>query len=157
MTVSERPSSELIHYLRSIEDVRFQCRYLGLFMAFLPSRIGHNGALDAAVRRLLQTHQSLMAQHRHPDVECLDDYNEAVGLIRKDLNKGQAKTSSQTVCAALILSSYEIYKKDHCRAWITHTGGVAAILECWGPDRITSDFEMAIFASHYSPIYFLGF
>lgn len=38
------------------------------------------------------------------------------------------------------------------KSWITHAGGVAAILECWGPDRFVSDFEMALFVSHYGSI-----
>ncbi|CZR59528.1 uncharacterized protein PAC_09422 [Phialocephala subalpina] len=151
-TTSERLAAELVQCLRSIENVGFQCRCLGLFMTFLPSRIGYNSALDAAVRCLVQAHQYLLCQGKKTVVECLDDYNEAVALIRKDLNHGQAQTSSETVCAALILPSYEIYRNDQCRAWMTHAGGVAAILECWGPDHITSDFEMAIFVPHYSSI-----
>ena len=82
-------------------------------MTFLPSRIGHNSALDAAMRCLVRAHQSLLCQGKKAVVKYLDDYNEAVALIRKDLNHGQAQTSSETVCAALILSSYEVRFSFH--------------------------------------------
>ncbi len=106
-----------MHRLHSIENVGFQLQRLGVVIPFLPSRIGKNRALDAAVRCLLQAHRSLLEMGKNIYNEGIDSYNEAVALIRKDLNERQDKTSSETVCAALILSTYEV-------SWRSPSSGV---------------------------------
>jgi hypothetical protein len=70
-------------------------------------RIGHNKALDAAVRCLLQAHHAMLYD-RDIHTEGLESYNESIALIRRDLQDQQARTTSETVCAALILSTYEV-------------------------------------------------
>lgn len=106
-TVSERLSADLVHHLQSIDRVGYQLQCFGVFVTYLPSRIGHNRALDAAVRCLLEAHHAVLCD-KDVHTEGLHSYNESVALIRKDLNDRQTQTTSETVCAALILSTYEV-------------------------------------------------
>lgn len=107
-TLSESLAAELVRRLGDIENVGFQLQCLGIFIPFLPSHIGHNRALDAAIRCLLQSHSSLLYNRKSPYTESLESYNKAVTLIRRDLHDKGTKTPSETVCAALVLSFYEV-------------------------------------------------
>lgn len=107
-TESDSLVAKLVRRLGDIENVGFQLQRLGEFIPFLPSRIGHNRALDAAVICLLQSHQSLLYHRKDLYTYGLNNYHKAVALIRKDINDRQTETPSETVCAALVLSFYEV-------------------------------------------------
>lgn len=82
---------------------------IGRFFHHLPSRIGQNAALDAALRALLHEHQTFLTYGS--DMRTSDDvkdYSEALRLIRNDLTSHRNKTSTETVCAALVLGLYEV-------------------------------------------------
>lgn len=98
---------ELVDRLRSVPEAGYQLQQFGALFNHLPSRIGTNAALDAAVRALLETHR-LMLVHRTASQTNVDYYTEAITLIRRDLDRLREKTPSETVCAALILSVYEV-------------------------------------------------
>jgi hypothetical protein len=107
---SEILSLDLVSRLVGIKDTGYQLQLLGNFFPYIPSRVGHNTAIDAALRCLLSDHQNLLSQDSSAFKEgrnYLSNYNQAVYLIRKDLNL-QRKVSSETVCAAMILMSCEV-------------------------------------------------
>jgi hypothetical protein len=37
-------------------------------------------------------------------------------------------------------------------SWVAHAGGVTALIEAWGPDRIVTDFDLILFITHYGAI-----
>ena len=99
---------DLASRLIGIEKTGYQLQLLGNFFSYLPSRVGHNPALDASLRCLLSIHQSLLSQKGNCFGEDLRSYNQAVSLIREDLCLFQPRVPSETVCAALILLSCEV-------------------------------------------------
>ena len=129
--------------------------------------MGHNPALDAALKCLLGVHQSLISGKLMSSHEDLRDCHPAVSLIRKDLSFFRHRTPSETICAAMILCLYEVgYRKKGLllilttnsaqtvfnqdrTVWMTHARGVSAILQAWGPNCIVTEFYLALFTSHY--------
>jgi hypothetical protein len=99
------------------EGYRLQC--LGVFISDLPSRIGHNPALDVAVACLLQCHSQLLynaAISPHPAVAFLRDgqklpsseYMKALRTLQEVIEHPVLGTSTETVCATLLMSHYEV-------------------------------------------------
>jgi hypothetical protein len=37
-------------------------------------------------------------------------------------------------------------------SWVAHVGGVTALIEVWGPERIVTDFDLILFITHYGAI-----
>ena len=105
---SQLIAADLASRLSGIEQIGYKLQLFGQFMSYLPSRVGHNPALDAALRCLLVAHQGLTSRRTTSFHQDLHDYNEALSLVRKDLDLLRDKTPSETVCAAMILSTYEV-------------------------------------------------
>ncbi|KAE9379533.1 hypothetical protein N431DRAFT_500082 [Stipitochalara longipes BDJ] len=148
---SESLAASLASRLNGIKEIGYQLQTLGKFFPHIVPRVGHNPALDAAVKCLLGAHKSFIARSKTSCNDDLRNYNHALSLIRKDLNQYQSRTPSETICAAMLLCRYEILKLDSA-AYLTHAGGVAALVEACGPHRITSDFDFALFRSNYPSI-----
>ncbi|KAE9381134.1 hypothetical protein N431DRAFT_490578 [Stipitochalara longipes BDJ] len=147
---SESLASTLVSRLEGIKEIGYQKQILGNFFQYLPSRVGHNLALDAALRCTLSSHHNFIAGKLDTGVEALKDYHQALCMIRRDVNHFQERTPSETICAALLLSHHETFRQTSGdKGFIAHAGGVSAIIEAWGPERINSDFDLAIFGSHY--------
>jgi hypothetical protein len=96
----------------------------------------------------------------------LASYGHAIKALREELSlsvdaAGQPSreatattTSSETLCAALIIAQYELLKPGRSNfSYVTLAGGVSAIFRAGGPGRVVgSDFEIAIFSSQYPTI-----
>jgi hypothetical protein len=94
----------------------YQLRFLGHFICSVPSRIGHNPALDAAVVCLLQAHSELIrdtphsaftpptAEHPLPSLE----YMRALRILQEVIEHPVLGISSETVCATILMSYYEV-------------------------------------------------
>ncbi|KAN0114622.1 hypothetical protein V8E51_004166 [Hyaloscypha variabilis] len=148
---SESLAATLATRLDGIKEIGYQLQTLGKFFPDIVPRVGHSPALDAAVKCLLDAHQRFIVGKISSCDEHLRNDNHAMYLIRKDLNQLRSRTPSETVCASMLLCRYEVLNRD-TRAWFTHAGGVAALIKAWGPDRITSDFDLALFKSNYGSI-----
>ena len=106
---SETLAFDLVERLGEVKEVGYQIQHLGAYFAFLPSRVGHNAGLDAALRCFLSAHRNLLRKESAHVRECeVQDYNQALRLIRQDIEVARDKTPSETVCAAMILASYEV-------------------------------------------------
>lgn len=100
---------ELVHRLESVQYVGSQLQMIGRFFHHLPSRVGHSAALDAALRALLHEHRAFIEYGSSVRTsEDVKDYSEALRLIRNDLTSHRSKTSTETICAALVLGLYEV-------------------------------------------------
>jgi hypothetical protein len=58
---------------------------LQLLWRFLPSRVGHNAALDAALRCLLHAHRQLLSRNSITIKEDLESYDQAFGLYPQEI------------------------------------------------------------------------
>jgi hypothetical protein len=106
---------DLIHRLTEVKEEGFQLQQLGGFYSLLPSRVGHNLALDSALKCILLAHKNFLGRGKSSKQEDVKYYDEAVSLVRRDLERHQSKTSSETLCASMILGTYEV--KSEWRLW----------------------------------------
>lgn len=163
ITVPRQPSptrsfllaAELASRLAITSDPTLDLRALGNYIPQISKRIGQNAALDEAVRCLLEGHGKLLRQELRKQTRGLDRYVHALALLRRDLErlgKDPEIRTADLVCAAMVLSIYELFKFETAKAWIAHAGGVSAIIHAWGPQQIVSEFDMSLFTTHYGSI-----
>ena len=107
---SESLATSLVARLDGVKETGYQLQALLPINYFphLVSRVGHNPALDAAVKCVLGAHQNFISGNEAPRDKSLFDYALAISLIRQDMNRLRNATSAETVCSCLLLCSYEV-------------------------------------------------
>lgn len=150
---------ELVDRISTASHPGLQLTALGDFIVRLAPRIGDDPSLDASIKCLLQGHRRILCRgSRDPkDLSTdLDNYISALWLLRTDLAIFEAnpnKSPSIIVCAAMILSRYEMLRDDDAtRAFIAQAGGASSLIQAWGPKRIVSAFDLELFATHYGTV-----
>lgn len=136
----------------------FTLRELGSFFQEVPARLGQHVALDAVIDCLITS----FARQYVPELVLEDDnarqtselvaYGTAIKALRHALAEPWARSSEETLCAALSLFIYEFFLERPTVQCITLAGGASSILRSWGPSRIKSKFALALFDSHYHTI-----
>lgn len=111
---AELLAADIVSRMSEAEFTGYNLKCLGSFFEFLPPRVGHNPALDAALRCLLHVHRQVCSNEVARLHEDFQSYSQALSLIRKDITRFQSKTPSETLCAAMLLSLYEVrfYNND---------------------------------------------
>lgn len=85
----------------------------GPFIQEVPSRIGHNPALDAAVAVLIDAHTSLMYKNTSNDVVSINLYLRAIKMLQGCLEDSQEGMSTNTLCASVLLGLVEVRDTYH--------------------------------------------
>lgn len=156
MTDADRLSSLLVRAMRTSSDGRgLSIAALGDFFTFIPSRIGHNRSLDAAVYCLVQGHRSLVRQWPRDENTHLEDaYLKALRNLQLSLDDHTDRGSAETLCGALVLALYELFRPKGPEEiqWVAHAGGAAAILRARGPHAFTTDFEQSLLLAHHGSV-----
>lgn len=82
----------------------------GSFMDFIPTRLGHNSALDSAVTCLVLAHRGGLP--RQPDSERWkrgrNKYPATLCHLKECLDDETDRFSPETLCAILVLRTYEV-------------------------------------------------
>jgi len=105
---SDSLASALASRLDGIKEIGYQLQALGNFFPYIVPRLGHSPALDAAAKCLLDAHHSFIAGQKTSCDKDVRGYNHAMSLIRKDLNQLQKRTTSETICASMLLCLYKV-------------------------------------------------
>jgi hypothetical protein len=109
-------SSLLVSKLNINDDLRFHLSWAyGGFFDDLPSRIGSNEALDAAVDALVSAHSRLTLANRAsvPDLDGLGKYTHAVTTLRVSLNDPIKAREANTLCAVWLLMICQVSHSLH--------------------------------------------
>ena len=150
MNSTARLSASLLHALYSGDPWGLRLQDFGLYIVDLPQRLGQNKALDAAVDTFLHSYQCMQRGEKILRQSELVRYASAIKLLREVVSTPDEATTSETMCAALLLYQYEVMKRQPTTVCVmTLAGGVSAILEAWGPTRIKTQFEYGLFMSHF--------
>lgn len=112
------PSDELVYSLTHALEITakgYRLQYLGGFVSDIPSRMGQNAALDAAVACLLQSHHQLLHGAAPSSHSCLEvtmlpslEYMNALRTLQEVIEHPVLGTSSETLCATILMSYYEV-------------------------------------------------
>ncbi|KAL6867155.1 hypothetical protein J3F83DRAFT_761606 [Trichoderma novae-zelandiae] len=124
------------------------------YLNYLPSRLGHNIALDKAAACVAARAQQWLASPSEP-VSCgvLKLYSSALKALQADLQCPGACLRPDVLCATALLGVYELLKMSTEDAWNYHSTGASALIKLRGPGRCESDFEKALLLSHVGQIF----
>ena len=80
----------------------------GSFLPFIPSRLGHNAALDAAVSCLCGIYGDRQATTREPTPATMQKYGASLRILRTFVADSMFRTQSETICASIVLQICEV-------------------------------------------------
>jgi hypothetical protein len=94
----------------------YQLHHLGRYITEIPRRLGHNAALDIAVECLLQSHTQLLQaiQSSQPSSQPSPEYMRALQTLQHVIADPVLGTSTETVCATMLMAHYEVRRPDPC-------------------------------------------
>ena len=84
----------------------------GPFIQEVPSRIGHNPALDAAVAVLVYAHKSLLQKKVANEIVNPNLYLRAIKTLQLSLEDPTQGLSTNTLCASVLLSLVEVRARN---------------------------------------------
>lgn len=156
MTDADNLASSLVEIMKSTPDGQgLSISMLADFFTFIPSRVGHNRTLDAAVACVVQG-QRFLARRRLNDQESRDEsaYLKALRNLQLSLDDPRERSSAETLCGALVVAQYELLrpKSPNEIQWLAHAGGAAAILQARGSDSYTTEFEQSMLLAHHGSV-----
>ncbi|KAI9694802.1 MAG: hypothetical protein M1822_000418 [Bathelium mastoideum] len=105
---AETLSMTLDYVLQATEGTGRALRTVLEFLPGVPCRIGQSAALDASIECMLLAHQSLLQPSPIEETYRLAQYGTAIRALREELDQTDGPPSTETVCAALTISGYEI-------------------------------------------------
>jgi hypothetical protein len=83
-------------------------------LPFIPARLGISTALDDAVECLIEAHHSFLIQQRLASQAVMFRYGNALQSLKCVVEDAKARTTSETLCAAHILTLFEVALSSHC-------------------------------------------
>ncbi|KAF2445817.1 hypothetical protein P171DRAFT_443417 [Karstenula rhodostoma CBS 690.94] len=127
------------------DETGYSISDFGPFMYEVPRRVGHNAALDAAVACLLRTCSAMLSTKTLDDLQTPKYYLAAVQRLQRSLEDRVDGMSSNTLCAAVILSLVEALAGPRLdNSYLAHVGGAGRLLEIQGPETCRDDFAKEI-------------
>lgn len=117
-TASELLNLEFLERLSKVQAAGYKLQQFGTFFEILPTQIGTNAALDAAIRCLLETHRLALCGVAENSEKDLYHYAEALTLVQQDIDHFCEETPPGTVCAAVILALYEVSRLHIWKSYI---------------------------------------
>lgn len=104
------------------------------FLSFVPARLGHNAALDDAVECLVTLYSTLFLPDHHTKNRHRSKYVQALASLRGCLADSSIALSSETLCATLLLSIYEVSSPHSA-------GGLSLMIPMSGPRQSRWAFD----------------
>ena len=119
------------------------------WFAYVPSRIGWNGAVDAAAACMIQSHAYYM-RGRKDNVTfdaALQSYSQAVRLVQAGILCPESRHSDSNILAIALLTHCEILMRNDRKAYCTHWTGIGTLLRARLDPQYASDLVRAVFYS----------
>ncbi|PMD37555.1 hypothetical protein L207DRAFT_585898 [Hyaloscypha variabilis F] len=135
---------QLVDHLEENKPPGMTIRNLGSFFPFIPSRLGHSRALDDAVQCICTSYSALLCSNGSAIGQDRREYYQALRSLRLACQDKDEVLSSNVLCAAVLLSWYEILADNLDDSWITHVGGCATLVQLRGPARHQTGFDHAL-------------
>lgn len=137
------------------------------FFTFLPSRLGHVAALDDATDCMLAVHSDYLSTTRSDQRTSRAKYVRAIRSLHTCLSDAATRTSSEAICAILLLGYNEVrklalvkYGADDTKYFLglspggfgSHVQGAYQLIQIRGQATFNDDFEKSILHSNASDI-----
>jgi hypothetical protein len=99
---------KLVDHLDDNKPLGMTIRNLGSFFPFIPSRLGHSRALDDAVQCICTAYSALLCSNGSVIGQDRREYYQALRSLRLACQDKDEVLSSNVLCAAVLLSWYEV-------------------------------------------------
>ena len=104
-----RLTSALIYYIDPSIDLRIQLPWnFGIYFEDIPSRLGHNEALDAAADAIVEAYTHYCTGETGPSSEVLVKHSRALNALRHCLDDPVKAHSSETLCSIILLQTTQV-------------------------------------------------
>jgi hypothetical protein len=104
---------QLFDHLDEKKPPGMQIHNLGSFFPFIPSRLGHSRALDDAVQCICTAYSALLCSNGSAIGQDRREYYRALRSLRLACLDKDEFLSSNVLCAAVLLSWYEVRPPTH--------------------------------------------
>jgi hypothetical protein len=104
---------QLVDHLEENNPPGMTIRNLGSFFPFIPSRLGHSRALDDAVQCICTAYSALLCSNGSAIGQDRREYYQALRSLRLACQDKDEVLSSNVLCAAVLLSWYEVSFAQH--------------------------------------------
>ncbi|KAI7550842.1 hypothetical protein KC331_g2922 [Hortaea werneckii] len=118
----------------------------GAFLEEIPQRLGKNRALDAAVAALVSAHSNVCCK-RKATPQTLVRYSCALEALKSSLDCVHEASSSETLCAIMVLLICQNFLGVPAGQWTGHCEGAAHILRARGFRKPLDRFESRLLMS----------
>ncbi|KAJ9297387.1 hypothetical protein DTO271G3_4680 [Paecilomyces variotii] len=149
LTSEHDRSGSLLAYI--IEDPRsqglFPINSHGDYFNFIPSRIGHNVALDASVSCLCGLFIDIFTGNSTISETTIRRYMSSLRSLRECLDDERKRLESETICASVILQLCELVMNADNGRWSHLSRGTKVLIRDCGPERCAAPFERALLES----------
>ncbi|KAL4802807.1 hypothetical protein BDV18DRAFT_146632 [Aspergillus unguis] len=161
--LTKTPSSRLITLTQSFTatmgpgvDLRYNLAWAyGGFIRMIPQRLGVNEALDASVDALVASHLAI-ACGNGISVDALSKNSRALRTLRKCLDNPVEATTSETLCAIVLLLIVQSMHDPSQHKRSGHAEGAAAILQARKRIKPRDDFDALLLLSLRGLVLFEG-
>lgn len=151
---SDRLGSELVYCLASnVKQPLVPLNFVGSFFDFVPSRLGHNAALDNAISCLCTIYRGTSSTSHSSGKEIYGTYAKALASLRTCIDDPSLQLEPETLCASILLQVCELALNIGRGEWTQLARGTACLLESRGTSRYASPFEHAMLDSQLPYIF----
>lgn len=120
------------------------------YLNYIPSRYGINDCLTKAMNCLmLQLHNTLVDE---PPELTIRMYSAALHSLQCALNDPTLRQHSDTLCAAHLLSLFELLRSTTAISWSAHVKGCAMLIQSRRKRAEWDEFEKSLFLTSFEPI-----
>ncbi|KAB8071942.1 hypothetical protein BDV29DRAFT_178331 [Aspergillus leporis] len=158
-----QPSNDLtilgqafVRAIHASTDLRYNLAWAyGGFLRDVPPRLGTNEALDTAADAVVSMHSSFCV-NRTMSVRALGKYSHALHTLRSYLDDPRKASSTDTLCAVMLLLIVQGFLGTHGNVSTGHAEGAAQILKARKHFRPRDDFEAKLLLTLRGPVLFEG-
>ncbi|OCL11126.1 hypothetical protein AOQ84DRAFT_387053 [Glonium stellatum] len=125
----------------SIQDAYTEIQWMRKWLSFIPSRLGTSKVLDDAVHCLVSHHVGRLSGQDQVVRRARLAYGQALLSLQQAISDPEQGVSSNTLCATLVLSLYELFSCTKKDAWVKHSGGASRLMQIRGSARHMNEFD----------------
>lgn len=125
----------------SLPDRYTEIHWMRKWLSFIPSRLGTSKVLDDAVHCLASHYVGKLSGQYQVVRRARQAYGKALLSLRQAISDPEQGVSSNTLCATMVLSLYELFSCTKKDAWVKHAGGAGRLIQIRGSARHMNEFD----------------
>ncbi|KAH7343068.1 hypothetical protein BKA65DRAFT_505459 [Rhexocercosporidium sp. MPI-PUGE-AT-0058] len=146
------PALNRVQLVNSFVNNLFPPRYLVPQLSFfadwlrlIPKYMAKSRLLDYAAQCLALGFFGRETANTASEQNGRGAYSIALGYLSRAVEDVEVGLSTETLCATMLLSFYEIYMRTQNTSWVTHAGGAGRLMQIRGAHRHKEGFDYIMF------------